>query len=68
MSVGSIGSSSVSLATLQQQSNFASAQPVRREAENDGDKDDGSAAASVAKAPTVNLNGQVVGKTINVTA
>ena len=68
MSVGSIGSSSNSLATLQQQSSLNAVQPVRREAENDGDKDDGVAAASTVQAPTVNLNGQIVGKTINTSA
>jgi len=67
MSVSSIASSSsVYTAAIQQQSTSA-AQPVRREAENDGDRDDGAKAVK-APSPYVNLNGQTVGKTINITA
>ena len=67
MSVSSIGSSTAYTAAMQQQSSIAAAPPVRRETENDGDKDDGAAAVK-APSPSVNLNGQTVGKMINVTA
>ena len=67
MSVNSIGSSAAYTAALHQQSNVAAAQPVRRDTGNDGDKDD-VAAAVKAPSPTVNLNGQTVGSTINITA
>jgi len=68
MSVGSIAASSNAyLSALQPQSNTSSAQQISREPENDGDKDDGVTAVK-APAPSVNLNGQSVGNTINVTA
>lgn len=65
MSVSAIGSSGATAAM--QQASLAAVQPAAREKENDGDKDDGVSAAK-APAPSVNLNGQTVGKTINVTA
>ncbi|WP_319244334.1 hypothetical protein [uncultured Propionivibrio sp.] len=67
MSTGSIGSAISTLATLQQQATASAAPQVRRETENDGDKDD-KVLAPANPAPSVNLNGQVVGRTINTTA
>jgi hypothetical protein len=68
MSVSAIGSSSTGFtAAIQQQSSISAVQPTGRERENDGDKDDGLTAVK-APSPSVNLNGQTVGKTINVTA
>jgi len=65
MSVSAIASSYT--APLQQQASLTAVQPASRERENDGDRDDGVAAVK-APSPSVNLNGQTVGKTINVTA
>jgi hypothetical protein len=68
MSVSSVGSSSNAyLPALQQQSSTSAVQAIGREREKDGDKDDGIAAAK-PPAPSVNLNGQTTGTTINVTA
>ena len=63
----SAASSNVQLAALQQQSSVNSSERPGRERENDGDRDDGTAAVKAA-APTVNLNGQAVGTRISVTA
>lgn len=41
---------------------------VRREKENDGDKDDAASSKINATAPTVNTSGQTIGTTISVTA
>ena len=68
MSVNSIASSSAVLtAAIQKQSASTAVQPTGREKESDGDKDDGTTAVK-APSPSVNLNGQTVGSTINVTA
>jgi hypothetical protein len=68
MSVSSIASSSAAFtAAIRQQSAPTAVQPIGREKENDGDKDDGTTAVK-APSPSVNLNGQTVGGTINVTA
>jgi len=68
MSVSAMGSSGAAYtAALQQQASLSAVQPTGRERENDGDKDDGATAVK-APSPEVNLNGQTVGKTINVTA
>lgn len=68
MSIGSIGSAgNAYVSALQQSSAMSTVQAVGRERENDGDRDDG---ATVAKAPvpSVNLNGQLTGTTISITA
>ena len=68
MSVSSVASSSNAyLSALQKQSNTTAVQQPAREPENDGDKDDGASAVK-APTPSVNLNGQSVGSTINITA
>lgn len=68
MSVGAIGSSYGSLAALSSSAQAGAAQPIRREAENDGDKDDRAGAAAAVRGPTLNLGGQVVGTVINTSA
>lgn len=68
MSVGSIGSSQASLASMSLSAQASPAPSVRREAENDGDKDDGAGAVAAVRAPTLNLSGQVVGSVINTSA
>ncbi|WP_319243452.1 hypothetical protein [uncultured Propionivibrio sp.] len=68
MSVGAIGSSHASLAAMSLSAQTNPAPSVRREAENDGDKDDGTRAVAAVQAPTLNLNGQVVGSVINTSA
>ena len=68
MSMSPIASSSaVFTAAVQQQSTSAAVQPATHETENDGDKDDGAKTVQ-APSPSVNLYGQKVGTTINVTA
>jgi len=68
MSVSSVASSSSAyVSALQQQASATAVQRSTPETENDGDKDDGAATVK-APAPSVNLNGQTVGKSINVTA
>ncbi|SDI42020.1 hypothetical protein [Propionivibrio dicarboxylicus] len=68
MSVGAVGSSYGSLASMSLSAQSSPAPSVRREAENDGDKDDGAGAAAAVRAPTLNLSGQVVGAVINTLA
>lgn len=46
----------------------AAMREVAGERENDGDRDDMKAAAPKPAGPTVNMNGQMVGGKINVTA
>jgi len=67
MSVSAIASNSSALLSALQQSSATAVQRPGREAENDGDKDDGAKAVS-SPSPSVNLNGQTVGKNINITA
>jgi len=68
MSVSAIGSSGIAaMAAMQKQTTSAAIQPAGRERGNDGDKDDGATAVK-SPSPSVNLNGQKVGNTINVTA
>jgi hypothetical protein len=68
MSVHSVSSSANPLTTaIQQQTRTPAVQGSGREAENDGDKDDGGSAVK-APTPTVNMNGQSIGALINVTA
>lgn len=66
MSVSSVASSSAAYTSAIQQQASAVQKPSR-DAENDGDKDDGVAAVKTP-APSVNLNGQTVGSKINVAA
>ena len=65
MSVSAIGASGT--AAMQKQTSSDAIQPAVHERENDGDKDDGTTAVK-SPSPSVNLNGQKVGNTINVTA
>jgi hypothetical protein len=68
VSVSSIGSNSaVYTPAARPQAEAGEAQAAGREVQSDGDSDDGGTAAK-APAPTVNLDGQSVGKLINVTA
>lgn len=68
MSVGAVGSSYGSLAAMSSSLPVGAAQSVRREAENDGDRDDRAGAAAAVRAPVLNLGGQVVGAVINTSA
>ena len=68
MSVSSIGSNSaVYTPAARPQAEAGETQVAGREVKRDGDSDDGGATVK-APAPTVNLNGQSVGKVINITA
>ena len=68
MSISSVSSSTnTQLAALQQQATTNAVQPPAREAENDGDRDDGATAVKAPK-PSVNLNGQITGTKISVSA
>ena len=67
MSVSAISSNSV-VYTPSVQPKAESAEVQKAGRDNDGDKDDGGAAAVKAPTPTVNLNGQKIGGTINVAA
>jgi hypothetical protein len=67
MSVSSIASSSTAYTAAIQQQSTSAVQPARRETENDGDRDGGTKAVK-APSPSVNLDGQTVGKVINITA
>ena len=68
MSVSAIGASgTAAMAAMQKQTSSDAIQPAVHERENDGDKDDGTTAIK-SPSPSVNLNGQKVGNTINVTA
>ena len=68
MSVSAIGASgTAAMAAMQKQTSSAPIQPAGPERKSDGDKDDGATAVK-SPSPSVNLNGQKVGNTINVTA
>ena len=65
MSISSVGSS-LPTPVIQRTPEAAEVKGAR---DNDGDSDDGGAkAAQAAPAPTVNLNGQKLGRIINVSA
>lgn len=68
MTVGSVGSSSTFSPAIRPQAETGEVQRAGRDAKNDGDADDGGAAAVKAPNPAVNLAGQTVGSRINVTA
>ena len=68
MSISSVSSSTnLLLAALQQQASTSATQRATQAPANDGDSDDAVAAVK-SPAPSVNLNGQTVGSTINITA
>lgn len=69
MSVSSISSSNTAYASaVRPQAEAGEAQRAGREVRSDGDSDDGGSAASKSPAPSVNLDGQSVGKLITTSA
>ena len=69
MSVGSVSGVSGNIPPTALQSTPETAEAKKGGRDNDGDSDDGGARAVKAPpSPNVNLNGQKVGQTINVTA
>jgi len=69
MSVGSVCSASGNIPTKALQSTPETAEVKKGGRDNDGDSDDGGArAVKSPPPPSVNMNGQNVGQTINVTA
>lgn len=68
MNVSSVGSPYAAPQTQAAQRRPEAAE-VKGGRDNDGDSDDGGVkAAKAAPAPTVNMNGQKIGGTINITA
>lgn len=65
MSISPIGANSMAYASALQQA--PQTRETRPDRENDGDQDDGVAATQSPK-PTVNLEGQTVGRLVDITA
>ena len=69
MSVSSVNSSNGNLSTPASRPAPEAAEVQKGGRDNDGDSDDGGAGAvKSAPSPSVNMNGQTIGKIINVTA
>ena len=69
MNVSSVGNAYAAPQTQPVQRSAESAEVSKGGNDGDGDSDDGGVkAAQAAPKPTVNLNGQVIGQHINVTA